>query len=155
MLLLMLMISKAERCSEYVTWRWVDECFLCFLCFYVLLCFICSSVSMLCVLLCVLCVCSIQLHSCHIPINWVELSRWVWCVYVDYMTARACFIRPSVISLADNCSSVYNHQLLLVSSTRNSQPRQLICRSFIRFLLSFVVLVLGCSGIFIVITQMF
>ena len=35
--------------------------------------FLCSCVSMLCVLLCVLCVCSIQLHSCHISINWVEL----------------------------------------------------------------------------------
>ena len=30
--------------------------------------------SMLCVLLYVLCVCSMQLHSCHISINWVELS---------------------------------------------------------------------------------
>jgi len=29
---------------------------------------------MLCVLLCVFSVCSIQLHSCHISINWVELS---------------------------------------------------------------------------------
>ena len=36
--------------------------------------FLLSCVSMLCVLLCVLCVCSIQLHSCHISINWVEFE---------------------------------------------------------------------------------
>jgi len=40
--------------------------------------FLCSCVSMLCVLLCVLCVCSIQLHSCHISINWVELIKFVF-----------------------------------------------------------------------------
>ena len=63
------------------------------------------------------------------------------CLCVVYTSERSCFITQSLMTLANNCSTHYTHQLLIVNSTHNLQPQQIICRSFqFQFSISFCVL---------------